>query len=479
MSISLNIYSIITIVNLFLAVAIIFLERKNVGVTWAWVLVLFFLPGIGFLLYLLLGQNLRKRKLYKIKEEQEKLVNTVVENQKKQLPDFQFHDPSNARYIDLIYMNLVSARSVFTQDNEVEIFTDGSSKFASLFQSIEEAQDHIHLMYYIVQNDSLGRKLIDALAKKAKEGVEVRFLYDDIGTRVPKSFFQPLIEAGGKTSAFFPSRIPYLNVRVNYRNHRKMVIIDGFCGYIGGINVGNEYLGLNPRFGEWRDTHLKITGSAVLQMQSHFLLDWNLASADKIEEVPWYFPVENRGKGKVGVQIVTSGPTQQWEQIKNTYIKMIYAAKESVLIQTPYFIPDESYITALQNAALSGVNVTMMLPGKPDHKLVYWASWSYLNELLEAGVNCYLYEKGFLHAKTIVVDGKVASVGTANVDLRSFQLNFEVNAVLYDTATATKLQVVFLRDLENCRRLTMDEYRRRPIRIRFLESCARLLSPIL
>lgn len=479
MAITQHLYWLIFLVNLLSAATVIFLERRNVGATWAWLMVLFFLPGIGFVLYLFLGQNLSRRKIYKIKEEQREFVNSLVERQKQDILQIHYHDPTMIHFQDMIYMNLSSGQSLYTQDNKVEIFTEGNSKFESLLQAIGEAKHHIHLVYYIVKNDGLGGRLLEALAAKAREGVKVRFLYDQIGSSgLSRRFFRPLVEAGGNVAAFFPSKIPYLNFRVNYRNHRKLAIIDGNIGYIGGLNVGDEYLGLDSRFGDWRDTHLKVQGGGVFQMQMLFVLDWNLSSDNKISDLSFYFPAVSH-PGKVGMQVVSSGPNNDKEQIKKAYIKMIHAAKQSVWVQTPYFVPDESLMTALKMAALSGVDVRLMLPGKPDHPLVYWASTSYLGELLSVGVKCYLYEKGFLHAKTIVVDGRVASVGTANIDLRSFKLNFEVNAVIYDTATSSKLREIFLADQENSKLLTEEEYRNRPLHKRFLESCARLLSPLL
>lgn len=476
-----DLYSLISVLNIFLAGAVIFLERRNAAVTWAWLLVLFFLPGIGFILYLVFGQNLSKRKLYRVQDDKRRIADTLVEFQKQQFRsgEIKYNDPSAAYYQDMIYMNLTSSNALYTQDNKVDIFTDGNDKYQALLQDIREAKDHIHLMYFIVRNDELGRKLVHELSRKAKEGVKVRFLYDAIGSsRLPRSFFQSLKEAGGEVAAFFPSRIPYLNLRVNYRNHRKLAIIDGARGYIGGLNIGTEYLGLNRRFGYWRDTHLKLQGSAVLQIQAQFLLDWTLTLAGDFPVEARYFPAKV-SHGRAGLQIVASGPDNEWEQIKNAFIKMILAAKETVYIQTPYFIPDDSLLTALQMAALSGVDVKIMLPDKPDHKIVYWASYSNLRELLNCGGTCYLYEKGFLHAKTIVVDGRVASVGTANMDNRSFKLNFEINAFIYDTQTATRLYDIFLEDLKYSTQLTREMYNKRPLFNRFKESCARLLSPIL
>lgn len=479
MELTQNLYLLLSLVNILFAATVIFLERRNIGATWAWLMVLFFLPGVGFLLYLFLGQNLSRLKLYKLKEEQREFIQALVERQKQEIRHIHFHDPTMIHFQDMMYMNLNSAQSLYTQDNEVDIYTNGNSKFSDLLRDIAAAEHHIHLVYYIVKNDGLGTRLIEALAAKASEGVEVRFLYDQIGSSaLPRKFFRPLLKAGGQTAAFFPSRIPYLNFRLNYRNHRKLAIIDGNIGYIGGLNVGDEYLGLDKRFGEWRDTHLRVRGGAVFQMQMQFVLDWNLSSDSKVSDVSLYFPSTHH-PGKVGMQIVASGPNNDREQIKKAYIKMIHAAKESVWVQTPYFVPDESLMTALKMAAMSGVDVRLMLPGKPDHPLVYWASTSYLEEMLAVGVKCYLYGKGFLHAKAIVVDGRVASVGTANIDQRSFKLNFEVNAFLYDSGTVAKLAGIYEEDQRNSVLLTQEVYRSRPLFKRFLESCARLLSPIL
>jgi cardiolipin synthase A/B len=472
------------LINLVLASAVIFLERKNIGTTWAWLMVLLFIPGLGFLLYLLFGQNLSKRKIYKVQEAQQNMVNALVDTQKSDLLDRQikFQDPLMVDYQEMIYMNLSYGYSFFNQDNDVQIFTDGHKKFDALINSIEAAQHHVHLMYYIVHDDGLGRRLVNALARKAQEGVQVRFLYDDVGSvGLSKELFKPLLAAGGEIAVFFPSYIPYLNIRVNNRNHRKLAIIDGKEGYIGGFNVGDEYLGLDKRYGYWRDTHLLIKGSSVHQMQAQFMMDWDIASTNKLTNVRIsndFYPLIEK-QGTVGIQILASGPDNELEQIKNAYIKGIHLAKDSIYLQTPYFIPDESLLNAIKLAAMSGLDVKLMIPSVPDHKMVYWATYSYLGDLLEVGAKVYLYEKGFLHAKTMVVDGKLASVGTANIDIRSFKLNFEVNAFIYDSVTSHKLKQIFEEDMLYCRELTLSEYQNRS-RIHYLkESLTRLLSPIL
>jgi cardiolipin synthase len=477
-----HLMEIITIINVLLAITVIFLERRNAGVTWAWLMVLQFIPVVGFILYMFFGQNLGRRKLYKISAREQQLVQSVTESQLEEIRtnSYPFIDPAAAEYRDMMIMNLRGGLALHTQDNEVDIYINGEDKFQALLRDIKGARKHIHLMYYIVHNDGIGRRLLEALTEKAKEGVEVRFLYDDIGsTKLPSGFFQPLRQAGGSAVAFFPTKIPYFNIRVNYRNHRKLAIIDSNIGYIGGYNIGDEYLGLSARFGLWRDTHLRVRGSAVMQMQAQFLLDWNLSSANKLQASPHYFFSLFHTESKVGMQILSSGPNDSMEQIRNAYIKMIHKAKKSVWIQTPYLIPDESLVNALQMAALSGVDVRIMIPATPDHKMVYWVTYSYLGELLPVGVRCFLYGNGFLHAKTIVVDGAVSSVGTANFDIRSFKLNFEINAFVYDSGVGARLQRIFEKDLEACTELTASEYARRSVLQKMKESFVRLLSPIL
>lgn len=473
--------SILFTLNIILAIVVIFLERKNPTSTLAWLMVLLLLPDIGFILYLIFGQNLSRQKLFKLKTEEDQMLREMLIEQLSHLEndEINFNDESMSNYKDMIHMHLINSHSIFTQDNEVEIFTDGKEKFEELIKSIELAKDHIHMVYYIMKNDSLSKKIVSSLTKKANEGVEVRFLYDAVGGRsLPKSFFNELKSSGGKVASFFPNKLPLINFRINYRNHRKLAIIDGKYGFIGGFNIGNEYLGLNKKMGYWRDTHLKIEGSSVYMTQSRFILDWRYASKETIGYSEKYYPIINT-EGKTGIQIVSSGPDSEQEQIKNGYLKMINSAKESIYIQTPYFIPDDSVLEALKIACLSGVDVKLMIPNKPDHIFVYWATYSYVGELLKSGAKVFVYDNGFLHAKTIVVDGKLASVGTANIDVRSFKLNFEVNAFIYDTNISNKLKSIYEKDLKNCTEITDEIYINRSIIIKFKESISRLLSPIL
>ena len=476
-------FGFLFVLNLILAVIIIFLERRDVGTTWAWLMVLFFIPLLGFIMYLTFGQNFKKRKMFQWDDEKKLGIDEMLAEQMDGLSDRSliFKDQVMQENRDLIYLHLINNDSLLSQDNKVEIFTDGKEKFDALFQDIDNAQDHIHLQYYILRNDNLGKKLMSRLIDKAKEGVKVRVLYDELGSRgLRKRFFRELRNAGGEVEAFFPSKLHFINLSLNYRNHRKLAIIDGEFGYVGGFNIGDEYLGLDPKFGYWRDNHLRIEGSAVYSIQTRFILDWNQASnRNAIHYAKAYYPPITDAQEEVGMQIVTSGPNSEWEQIKNGYIKMISSAKESVYIQTPYFIPDASILDAIRIASLSGVDVNIMIPNKPDHLFVYWATLSYIGELLKAGARVYIYENGFIHAKTVIVDQKVASVGTANIDVRSFRLNFEVNAFIYNEDVSASLAQSFFDDVKNSKILTLEEYANRPLMVRFKESISRLLSPIL
>jgi cardiolipin synthase len=472
---------LVLILNMVLATVIIFRERRDIGSTWAWLLVLYFIPLLGFILYLLFAQNYRRIRLFEWKDSDRIGTEEAARNQLARLSrdENPMRNPAADDYRELVILHLNANHAVLSENNEIELLMDGERKFARLFRDIAEARDHIHIQYYIIQRDELGKKLLKALADKAREGVCVRLLYDELGSRqLNKRCLKELRDAGGAAEAFFPSKFRLINFRLNYRNHRKLVIIDGKIGYVGGFNVGDEYLGLDPKFGYWRDTHLKVRGDAVQAMQTRFILDWNQASRLDIRYRPELFPVPE-AEGTTGVQIVASGPESRLEHIKNGYVKMIASAKRSIFIQTPYFVPDAGFMDALRIAALSGVQVSIMIPDKPDHPFIYWATLSYIGEMLKAGVSVYLYRNGFVHAKTIVVDEEIASVGTANMDVRSFKLNFEVNAFLYDADISKKLADAFREDIRNSEELTLESYSGRSRWIRAKESVSRLVSPIL
>ena len=479
--ISIGITAIITL-NIFLAIVLIFLERRDASSTWAWLMVLFFIPVMGFLLYLLLGRQLRKKHLFRWEGRSRIGIDNLIDYQIEAIEEgtFEFRLEDTHAFKDMIYMQLRNNHAVLTQDNALTIFNDGEKKFSALIEDLELAKDHIHIQYYIFRLDGLGNRIYDVLIRKAKQGVKVRLLFDDMGSRsLRKKHFKELTDLGGEVEAFFPSIFPLVNPRLNYRNHRKIVVIDGRVGYIGGFNVGDEYLGLDRKFGYWRDTHLRIEGSALHPLQTRFILDWNQASRDHdIEYSDRYFPAIPL-KGSVGLQIVSSGPDSEWEQIKNGYLKLITMAKKYIYIQTPYFIPDASFMDSLRIACLSGIDVRIMIPNKPDHMFVYWATYSYVGNLIKAGARVYIYENGFLHTKMIVVDDEASTVGTANIDVRSFKLNFEVNAFIYDRETSHQLKELFEQDMLLSNELTPELYAERTRLIKMKESFSRLLSPIL
>lgn len=479
-TISSHILTALYLVNVLFAFTVIFLERRNPTSTLAWILVLFLLPGAGAVLYLLLSQNYTRKKLFHLGNIELRNNSALLDRNNKRLQAglFRFNDPVIKNYQDLILLHQLHSKAIFSQDNSILVLTDGCDKFKELFDSILNAQDHIHLQYFIIKRDSLGKQLIEVLTRKANEGVKVKLLVDALGNRLKNSDLEPLRLAGGEIAKFFPSVLSYINLRLNYRNHRKLAIIDGKYGFVGGFNVGDEYLGLNKKMGYWRDTHLKITGTAVQDLQSRFLLDWEIATGGETVRGPEYFP-ETEPCGTSGIQIVSSGPDTPQEDIKLGYIKMINSAKKSICIQTPYFIPDESIQEALKLASLSGVDVKIMIPDKPDHIFVYWATYSFIGDLLQAGVRAYTYGKGFLHAKTIAIDGNISSVGTANFDIRSFKLNFEINAFIYDPKVSESLQQSFNQDISFSEELTMEKYLNRSNMIKFKESISRLLTPVL
>ncbi|KKE79926.1 cardiolipin synthase [Bacilli bacterium] len=473
-------FAFIIVMNILLGISIVFLERKNPPSTWAWLMVLLFIPILGFILYLIFGRSLYRKRIFTWDRKTWIAFRKSVKDQMGVFHNhqFRFNNPNMQEYSDIAYLHLRNDDAVLTQDNNVQIFTDGKEKFDSLIEDLEKAEDHIHLQYYIIRNDELGQRIARTLIRKAKQGVEVRVLYDDLGSRsLSKKFLHKLRKEGVQIEAFFPSTFLKINFEINYRNHRKAAIIDGRIAYIGGFNIGDEYLGKKKKFGYWRDTHLRIEGHAVNSIQTRFVLDWNHASRRDILYNKRYYNA--KPSGNVGMQIVSSGPDSELEQIKYGYIKMILSAKEYIYIQTPYFIPDNSLFDALRIAAFSGVKVRLMIPNKPDHPFVYWATLSYSGELLAAGAEVYIYQNGFLHAKTIVVDGKIASVGTANIDVRSFQLNFEVNAFIYDQEISKQLVDAFNQDIKLSTQMTEKLYNKRTIGIRFKESISRLISPVL
>jgi cardiolipin synthase A/B len=471
------IVSIVTVGNIILAGIVVFIERRDIGSTWAWLMVLFFIPLVGFLVYIFLGRQLKRDNFYELTAEERAHLRSAVDEQLSHVDQLQ---GLLAKYGDLLSMNLRSSNALVTTDNEIAVFHDGRDKFEALFRDIRNARADINVQYYIFQPDTLGKRFRDELTQRAKEGVKVRVLYDEVGSRrITRAFFRELIAYGGEVEAFFPSWFRWVNFRINNRNHRKLCIIDSEIAYIGGFNVGDEYLGLNAAMGYWRDTHLRMTGGAVDHILARFQLDWNKAANRRTMNPPLASHRSDHPRGKSGVQIISSGPNSQTEHLKNMYLKMIMSAKRSIYIQTPYFIPDASFMDACKMALLSGVDVRIMIPNKPDHPFVYSATLAHAGELLPYGVTILQYEKGFMHSKSIVVDQEVASVGTMNIDTRSFRLNFEVSALIYDEHVASQLHQLFVQDSADCSELTAQRYEARSTLSKFKEAVSRLLSPIL
>ena len=467
----------VIVLNIIFSFFLIFIERKDPTTTWAWLLILLVLPGIGFIVYLMFGQNLSRQKIFK-----DKIV--YDEKKRKSLTDeektvFLAHS-GGGKFSDLQKMNFNNSGAKYTINNSVKTFTNGEDKFKQLLEDIKNAKKYIHVEYYIFKKDLLGKQIIDELTNKVKEGLEVRLLVDAMGSRtLTKKTLKHYIESGGKFSVFFPGILPHVNTRINYRNHRKIVVIDGEYGYVGGFNVGKEYINKDKDIGFWRDTHIRIKGESVDDLNTRFLMDWCYASGEKIENYKDYM-IKDKGKvGDIGIQIVTSGPDHKEQYIRNAYIKLINNAKKNVYLETPYFVPDAPVLEALKISALSGIDVRIIIPGNPDHFFMKWAASSYIGELLEAGVKVYTYNNGFIHAKTIVADSLVMSIGTANMDIRSFKLNFEVNAFIYDDRVAKDGEEQFRKDMSDSNEITKEIYNNRSLSLKIKESVIRLISPIL
>ncbi len=472
----------IIFLNGLFAIAIIFFQRRDPKTVWTWLLVLYFIPILGFVFYLLIGADMRKRKMFRIKEIEDKL-NEAIRRQEYRLrnKELQAHAPDIEGFSDLVMYNLDTVGSVLSDTNDIDIFVDGNAKFDALIEDMKAAEKFIHIQYYIIKNDVLFNRIKDVLLEKAAQGVEVRILFDAMGCRsVRRRFWEKLESRGIRTAEFFPAFMRRLHLRINYRNHRKIVVIDNRVAYVGGFNIGKEYIGLDPKFGYWRDTHLRIVGEAVSSLELRFLLDWNYAARENLFSDEKYMSGFKAGhRDRCDVQIIYSGPDTSLQSIRDNYVRLINKAKEKIYIQTPYFIPDEAMLTALKIAIHSGVEVNVMIPCKPDHMFVYWATYSYVGELVMEGAKCYTYDNGFLHAKGLIVDEKVLCFGTANMDIRSFALNFEVNAVVYDEQKAKEMIGYFKEDLEKCTQITKDMYAGRSLLIRFKEQACRLLSPVL
>ena len=471
----------------------IILENRDPAKTMAWLLIFILLPGVGLFIYAVLGRNIRKRKIFKtqqlatnIKENNLfKNLESIEELVELEREAINSNDLIKDRYYEGIKKKVISlllntGKFPFTANNNVKIFIDGNEKFERLIKDIEQAKEHIHLEYFIIKDSEIGVKLKELLIRKANEGVSIKILYDDVGCWrfwFHRKFFQDMKDVGIEIVPFLPAKFPMIGGKINYRNHRKIAIIDGYIGYTGGINIGDEYMGKNKKFGYWRDTHIRIEGSSVYMLQMVFLIDWYYTT-QKESFHEQYFP-KLKNKGNSMIQVVATGPDSDWEAIHYAYFSAICNAKERVYIETPYFIPDESLLRALKSASISGVDVRIIFPSIADHKIVHQASYSYFDDILRSGGKVYLYKKGFIHSKVVIIDDKISSIGSANMDLRSFMLNFEINAFIYDEKIISKITDDFFEDLENSEEIKLKDFENRPFIKKWIESVARLFSPIL
>ncbi len=458
---------------------IILLERRSPAKTVAWLFVLAFLPYVGFLFYIMVGRNLRKKRWVRAKEpiDYSRVENAINIYTDRLLSTATINLALGSKE-RLMFMLIQSAYAPLIVNSRVTVLKDASEKYPVMFDMLENARSFIHLEYYIIQNDTMGRKLVDLLLKKVQEGVEVRVLYDAVGSSAfGRSQRKRLERAGVKVSSFLPVRFPVLNSSLNYRNHRKIAVVDNQA-LVGGINIGDEYLG-QGKLGYWRDTHLLLEGDAVNPVHLIFLLDWFFASEEEISLTDYITARQPLFEEQHYVQVAASGPDSEWESVHQMYFSIISTAENSLYITSPYFVPGDSILMAMKTAALSGVDVRLLVPGKPDHKIVYWATNSYLEEVMEAGVRVYFYQKGFVHSKVLIADGSIASVGTANMDERSFNHNFEVNALIYSREVVEELEAQFFQDLMDSKEIVLEDYCQKSFLKRLQESLARLMSPLL
>lgn len=452
-------------------VGVVISENRNPLKSLAWVTVLLLFPVGGIILYFFFGRSIKNKRMISRRNRRRLYIHSHdllgTDSEPEDL------SAENRRIIRL-GRSLLGAN--YYEGNDITLYTDGPEKFEALLKDIAGAREYIHLQYYIINDDATGRHLANALIAKAAEGVKVRVIYDDIGSlHISRKFVRRLTEAGVEIHPFFKVAFPPFATRINWRNHRKVAVIDGHTGYIGGMNIADRYM-TGGKFARWRDTHLRVTGPAVAGLQYSFAVDWKFMGQPLLEERAGGEPVKEDG---IGVQMITSGPTSRWSNIAFMMLKAIGSARRRIFIQTPYFLPNEALLKALQTAALARVDVRVMMPVKSDSVILTAASRSYIGECLRAGIKIYLYTAGMLHAKTMVVDDEFSSVGSTNFDFRSFEHNFEGNFFMYGRRMNAIVADTFEQDMQNCVRVKLSEWHRRPLLDKARESLARLLSPIL
>ena len=468
------IYLLLYVAIMIPAIIRVLLDNRQPAKTMAWILVLAFMPFVGIIFYIFFGQNTRKERHISDRSMDQLTKRSMLEFVEQE----NLHLPANNKPLMNLFTNQNWAFPF--KDNRVDIFTDGYEFICSLLYNIGKAQHHIHLDTYIFEDDALGYLVADALIDKAEQGVEIRVIYDDVGCwKVKDAFFERMRDTGIDVHAFMPVRFPAFTSKVNYRNHRKLCVIDGKVGFIGGMNIAKRYVkgtGKQP----WRDTHLRIQGGGVYALQRAFLIDWYFVDRTLITNRVYYPPVDIHINNSCLVQVVTSSPIAPWPDIMQGYVRILLQAQKYVYMETPYFLPTEPVLFAMRTAALAGVDIRLMIPRKADAKLVEWASRSYVMEAIEAGVKVYLYMGGFNHSKLLVSDDNLCTVGSTNIDFRSFENNFEANAFFYDEEMAQRIKAIYLKD--ESQSILVDDVSyvvKRPFMKRLFESIVRLLSPLL
>ena len=463
--------SVVAHLVVFAVMIVVILDNRNPVKTIAWVLLLSLFPFVGVVLYLIFGRSNRKQRLIS-KSGYTRLIKRPMAEYQSQVSSYSLRDKHRV----MTFFNKVNNALTF-EGNEVTVFSDGASMFCDMLREIYAAKSHIHLEFYILEDDPSGRLLRDVLIDKARQGVKVRVLYDDVGCwKVPHHFFEEMLCEGIEVQGFLKVRFPRFTGKVNYRNHRKIMVIDGETGYIGGMNIAQRYIrGLD--WGVWRDTQVKIKGKAVYGLQTAFLTDWYVIDRTLLTSAKFFPKLEPCGNAVA--QIVTSDPVGEWKDIMQGLMLAIGSAKKYLYIQTPYLIPTEQIKTALQTAALSGVDIRIMLPKRADTWLIHKGSLSYLDDMMKSGIKIYLYKKGFLHSKMMVCDNELSTVGSTNMDFRSFEHNFEANAFFYDKETSIQLKDLFIADQRYCLLLTRRMWSRRSWKNKVLESVVRLIAPVL
>ena len=469
-----NAFLVVYVITIVGTISVVIGENRNPVKSLAWVTVLLLLPALGLILYLFFGRSLKD--VHIISRKDKRKLESIT-NPAAATIDSEKLSQSTQKFMRLT-KSLAQAPSYM--GNQIEIFTTGKEKFDALKRDIESAESYIHLQYYIFENDTIGRELRDLMVAKAKQGVEVRVIYDHVGSfTINAAFFQRMRREGVDAHAFLRITFTQLANRLNWRNHRKLVVIDGKVGYIGGMNIADRYVTGTRTHAAWRDTHLRIVGPAVAGLYYSFAVDWNFMKRGLLlNDIPANDP-NSPAPGNDMVQVFPSGPTGQWSSISFVFLKAISSAQKCVFIQTPYFLPSDALLKALQASALSGVDVRLMLPRHNDSRLLKLAAGSYLKQCMLAGIKVYFYEPTMMHAKCVIVDDDFTTTGSTNFDFRSFEHNFECNVLVYSHDFNQRMKDVFISDLEHSTRIYLAQWRRRPLYIKALESIVRLLSPIL